>query len=559
MKIRLVCLEDGIMSCGFRKMASRVEQLNDDTVVHYVSTNHFGGLRFLLGAMGGAPDFDDDAVNEVAEGLAGADLVGFSSMTGYSAMTKAIAKRLRELSPQTYAIWGGIHPIMHPEDAIAADVDAICTGEGEFAFEHFLENYRAGRDFSETKNFWFKKDGEIQRNDFLPLMSAQDMETLPFPKYGGREWIYKKGHGFVPVTVADYLHTNGLSYNAIWSIGCPFKCTYCGNTKFIANHSGYRKIRHPSAEYCMEEIKAAVRTHPHISCVSFHDDSFLAIQYEELEKFAELWRKEVNLPFAVYGIIPNYVRKDKLEILTWAGMNRARMGIQSGSQRILDFYQRPTPVERVEAAAKVLAEFAPKYQMAPGYDIITDNPIETKQDVVDTLELVYRMARPYALNLFSLKVIPNTVLEKTMREEGVDLEEISSSYRNIPPKLANLLLYLVTIWKPPRWLFDLALEHVDATTTPQREFPRLGLLLRTAFFTKRSLDHLRFMDFSTLQGPSGYIAYKTGLVKAWRKLRPDYPRPAPRPKKQYANAQNGSGTVIPLNRLRQTTSPRQTG
>lgn len=31
-------------------------------------------------------------------------------------------------------IWGGIHPIIYPEDAISADVDAICSGEGELAF-----------------------------------------------------------------------------------------------------------------------------------------------------------------------------------------------------------------------------------------------------------------------------------------------------------------------------------------------------------------------------------------------------------------------------------------
>jgi len=54
---------------------------------------------------------------------------------------------------------------------------------------------------------------------------------------------------------------------------------------------------------------------------------------------------------------------------------------------------------RIEQAAAVLAEFAP-YQINPSYDIIVDNPIETRQDVVDTLELVYRMARPFTLNIF---------------------------------------------------------------------------------------------------------------------------------------------------------------
>src|SRR5258708_18267028 len=57
-------------------------------------------------------------------------------------------------------------------------------------------------------------------------------------------------------------------------------------------------------------------------------------------------------PFAVYGVIPNYVRQDKFELLSWAGMNRIRMGIQSGSKNMLDFYKRPTPPEKILKAGE---------------------------------------------------------------------------------------------------------------------------------------------------------------------------------------------------------------
>lgn len=517
------------MSCGFRKMAAWVEQKNPDTRSCFVSTNHFGGLRYLKGQMGGAPVFDAAAVDEVAQGLKGADVIGFSSMTGYADMTKALVDRIREISPSSYLVWGGIHPIIHPEDAIASNVDAICNGEGEFAFDEFFDAYKAGRDFTDVKNFWFKsKSGDVVRNGFRPLMTGEDMEGLPFPKYGENEWIYKKGEGLVPVTVADYLATNGLGYNAIWSIGCPFHCTYCGNTKFIANDPKYKKLRHPSARYCIDEIKAAVQKHPHISTVNFHDDSFMAVPYRDLEKFAELWHDEVKLPFSVFGVIPNYVKKEKFEILTWAGMNRIRMGIQTGSERILEFYKRPTPVKRIKEAAEVCASFAPKYHIPPAYDIITDNPVETREDVIETLEVLYELARPFTLNLFSLKVIPNTEMERMLAERGIDVDAVSSSFRNIPPKWANLLLYVVTLTHPPRWLFDLLLEKVEAPRAEQDEYPNLHLLLRTIYFASRAKDHLRHMDFSTIQGPVGYWAWKSGLIAAWKKLSPKLPRP-PRP------------------------------
>jgi radical SAM superfamily enzyme YgiQ (UPF0313 family) len=318
MKISLVCLEDGITSCGFRKMAAYVERIHPGTRSCYVSTSNYRSIRTAIrGSLGGTGELPPHCLDEIAEALAGSDVVGLSSMTGYAHLTRAVISRLREVAPETFIIWGGIHPIIHPEDAIQADVDAICTGEGELAFEEFAGAYAEGRDFKSTRNFWFKCRGEIQRNGFRPLMTSEQMEDLPFPKYGEGEWIYRNGRGFEPLALGDFLATNGLGYTAIWSIGCPFHCAFCGNTRFIANDPKYKKVRHPSPRYVVEEAKAVRRRFPHISSVSFHDDSFMAIPFRELERFATLWRAEVGIPFAVYGVIPNYVRQDKLEVLTW--------------------------------------------------------------------------------------------------------------------------------------------------------------------------------------------------------------------------------------------------
>jgi radical SAM superfamily enzyme YgiQ (UPF0313 family) len=528
MKVTMVSMEDGIMACGFRKFAGQVERLHPDSRFCFVSTGNLRSLSAaLIGNTGGGGELDADCIDEIAQGLADSDLLGFSSMTGYAGLTRSVIRRVREISPSTTILWGGIHPIIHPEDAILADVDALCVGEGEFAFEQFFDAFKDGRDYTGTGNFWFKRGEEVIRNGFLPLQTSEEMETLPFPRHAGDEFLYQPGKGFREMTLRDRLANNGLSYNTVWSIGCPFKCTYCGNTKFIENDVGYRKIRHPSARYAVAEVKAAREAHPYLSTACFHDDSFMAIPYDQIAEFAEIWKAELGIPFAVYGVIPNYVRQDKLQVLTWAGMNRIRMGVQSGSQAILDFYQRPTPPDQVLAASQVCAEFAPKYQIPPAYDIIMDNPIETRQDVVDTLEMVYSFGRPFTLNVFSLKVIPNTELERTMKERGVDIEEISSNYVNIPPRWANLVLYLLVVWKPPRWLFDRLLRRVRASSEEQPLYPVRAGLLRAAYMIKRGLDHLRHLDFSTIPGYAGYIAWKVGLVEFWwRRVIPKMEKPA---------------------------------
>jgi radical SAM superfamily enzyme YgiQ (UPF0313 family) len=527
LQIKLVSLEDAITSCGFRKMAAFVSGINDDTEAYYVSTDRYLTVRSAVtGKMGAKHEMGREQTDEVARSLVGADLVGFSSMSHYADLTHQVSARLRELSPDTYQVWGGIHPIIHPEDAITAPVDAICTGEGEFAFQELLAAMEEGRDGRDTANFWFKRNGEIQRNGFRPLMTHEDMEGLPFPQYGQGEKIYRSGQGFVDMALHDFLANDGLGYTTLWSIGCPFHCTYCGNTKFIANDVAYKKLRHPSARYIVDEVKTARSRFPHISQVSFHDDSFMAIPYQDLEEFAELWKAELDIPFAVYGVIPNYVKQDKFEILTWAGMNRIRMGIQSGSERILDFYKRPSPPDRILAAGKVAASFAPEYHIPPAYDIIMDNPIETRQDVLDTLELLYEMERPYTLLIYSLKVIPNTDLQADLEAAGVDLEAMDRGYHVIPPKAANLLLYVLALWKPPRWLWDRMLRHVRASSEDQRQFLVLGMVLRTLYLSKRVLSHVRVMDWSITPGRTGYILWRLKIVQAWqRHIKKDMPKP----------------------------------
>ncbi len=94
---------------------------------------------------------------------------------------------------------------------------------------------------------------------------------------------------------------------------------------------------------------------------------------------------------------------------------------------------------------------------------------------------------------------------------------------------------MLAVWRPPRWLFDRLLRRVEASAKPQKDYPRLGLVLRTLYLVKRVLGHLRFMDFSIIPGRTGYVFWKLGIVGLWqrrftkRHARPSRDGPLPVP------------------------------
>jgi anaerobic magnesium-protoporphyrin IX monomethyl ester cyclase len=505
---------DGIDNIGVRKLAAYVRQLYPNAKVSYVIPGNFRNPLNIILARGEAT-LTPEEITEIALGIRGSEIIGFSSMSGYAPLVEKIIAETRKLSPESYIIWGGIHPIMNPENAIL-HADAVCTGEGEFAFERLASILSRGEDPTTTPGFWFRVSNKIFRNPNLPLMTSEEMELLPFALHQEGETIYKAGRGFVEMTSQDYIAYNGISYPTIWSIGCPFKCTYCGNSKFIEYDDGYRRVRHPSPEYIIAEIEAAKEKHPFISEIVFHDDSFMALKPQLLEEFANQFREKIGLPFFVSGVIPNYVRDEKIESLLHGGLNRLRMGVQSGSERILDFYKRPTPPEKIFSATQSIGKYA-EYMIAPAYDIILDNPIETRDDVLATLEMIHGFPRPFTLNLFSLRIIPGTELEKNFSDIGVKTNNISSNYWKHDASFSNCLVYLLILFPIPNRIFNFLKQFATSLNEPHRQHRILMITLRIMYLSKRAGHHLRRMDFTNLPGRIGYLAWRTGGIAMWQR------------------------------------------
>ena len=137
LEIRLACVEDGIDNTGFRKISAYIKSIHQNTKIAYIPTSNYRNvMNQLMERIGG--DLDNNDILEIAQFMAKGDVAAFSSMTQSSFNVYKIIAEVRKLNPNSYIIWGGIHAIIQPEDAIK-HADAVCTGEGEFSFKAFLD------------------------------------------------------------------------------------------------------------------------------------------------------------------------------------------------------------------------------------------------------------------------------------------------------------------------------------------------------------------------------------------------------------------------------------
>jgi anaerobic magnesium-protoporphyrin IX monomethyl ester cyclase len=513
MRIQMAYVGSSLSAYGFRLLTSIVRKKNPETACSFVMFYNVRSIAKMIAPVSETAELTDEEVGKIAKEFSGYDVLGIACMSEHAAPVKAIIAGIRKINPKVFIVWGGVHPIMHPGDAIE-HADAICVSEAEAAFPDFLDKFESGQDYTTCKSFWFRRGDQIIKNGFAQLLGSKDLDALPLPVYGDNEVIYQAGsESFVPLSHQHYLDYDALSYNTVWSRGCPYKCTYCGNTRFLEIDREFGKLRHASVEHLIAEIRAAVDKMPHITSIAFHDDCFIGLPPETLQEFSDKMKSEVGLSFAIHGVTPADIRKNKIEILLNGGLNRVRMGVQSGSDKILKFYKRPNRAGFVKQAIDTLGEFANR-MMPPTYDMIFDNPIETVEDIEATLRLIYDMPRPFALNIFSLRYIPNTELGRQLASLDIEVEGIDKNYTTVKPTFANLLMYMVALVKLPRPVFEYLLRFAK----PYREsraVPRLLItLFRLLYMVKRAYFHLKWADFSVAFGRFGWMLRRRGLLKS---------------------------------------------
>ncbi|MBC7258322.1 MAG: radical SAM protein [Chloroflexi bacterium] len=312
--------------------------------------------------------------DELLERMARANpaIVAFSSTTHQHPFVEKWAAWLKEARPQLVLVSGGTHPTLAPEEVIASpNWDAVCVGEGEYAFRELAQRVAEGQPFHDIRNLWVRRGEEIIRNPLRPLIA--NLDELPF---ADRELF----------AFDEILAANDGWVDMMSGRGCPYQCSYCCNPGLQSRYKGLGKyVRFRSVPHVLAEIRA-LRARYNVKTINFQDDTFTLDEKWTLE-FCDAYGREFKLPFWINTRVER-LSEEIVAALARAGCRGVRIGIESGNELLRrDILKRRMSNEDIIAAFRRLRKHGLKAYTCNMLGV----PGETKEMIEETIELNRRL------------------------------------------------------------------------------------------------------------------------------------------------------------------------
>lgn len=307
------------------------------------------------------------------------DMIGFSCYSSGMASTKRILNLLSKSGgSDRRVVLGGIHPTSVPLETMIniPEANYAAVGEGESILTELVDRIENG-DVSSLS----KVKGLVYRNDTNEIRFSDEpcppitLETLPIP-----EW--------------DHAGPQYDHYAVMTSRGCAFNCSFCASKKMWG-----RRVRFRPANHIVPEIKNLMKKTDSRS-ITIADDTFTLSKSHMVKVCNEMLNAGIDDIWLSIGSRIDTIDKDKIDIAKRMGVREIAFGIESGSQRILDFVDKRIEVKNV----------IPTIRMVNNNGIYTNtffmlnHPNETFKDMTDTVTLINELNSNCKLNTVTLNI-----------------------------------------------------------------------------------------------------------------------------------------------------------
>jgi anaerobic magnesium-protoporphyrin IX monomethyl ester cyclase len=277
----------------------------------------------------------------------------------------------------------------NPPAYFAAGAHAVIEGEGETSLLRVADAWARGEeDLRSIPGLVLPESGTTG-----PHRPERDLDALPLPAWDLLE-------------VESYRRAWGgeLSWNIAASRGCPYSCNWCAKPTFGRRYT----VR--SAENVVAEM-AALKRDLAPAHLWFTDD-ILGLDPDWIDRFAaEVARQDARVPFTMQSRV-NLVTTRVAAGLARAGATEVWLGVESGSQRILDAMDKGTRVDGARTATQLLRQHGIRvcWFIQLGY------PSEEWDDIAATRDLI-RDEKPDDIGVSVAYPLPGTVFYDRVRAQ----------------------------------------------------------------------------------------------------------------------------------------------
>ncbi len=321
-------------------------------------------------------------------------IVGMGTTTTKMRSAVKIAAISKQINPKIKVVIGGLHSTILPEDMLKSkDVDYAVRGEGEITFLELVKALEKGSSLSAIQGIrgLSYKDAKGKQINTPDRPFLENLDELSFPD---KNLIIEEQKA-------------KATYRIIFcSRGCPYRCNYC-NTAAIWG----RKVRYHSVQRVIEEIKK-IKREEKTDTIQFFDDTFTLSPKWVTELCNEMLKQELNMKWSCLTRLDRLDEK-VLTLMKKAGCNGIAMGVESGSQRVLDLVKKDITLEKIFEGQRIINKVGIPWDAF----IMLGMPYETKEDMMATLRIMRQLhCRSIILSVFT--PYPGTELYQVTKEMG---------------------------------------------------------------------------------------------------------------------------------------------
>ena len=283
----------------------------------------------------------------------------------------------------------------HPGLSLAAGADAAVLGEGEMAVLELVEHWERGiGDLNAVSGLILYRDATLHSTPRRRPM--QDLDQLPYPAWDlididAYRTAWNGAHG-------------EFSWNIATSRGCPYTCNWCAKPTF-----GRRYTTRSPDNVALEMAKLKQELAPdHL----WFTDDILGLDVEWLCSFAEVVRRTDSvIPFTMQSRV-NLMTERAAAALASAGAREVWLGVESGSQKILDAMDKGTTTEAARTATRTLKA----HGIQACWFIQLGYPSEDWADLLATRDLI-RDEAPDRIGVSVAYPLPGTIFFDRVRAQ----------------------------------------------------------------------------------------------------------------------------------------------